>query len=187
LAGLPAVRFVEADLGTYVHDERVDAVVGRCVLYHQRDGAALLARLAGHVRAGGVIAFAEPLLASPPWLTRPRPLLTACMEWMVESFRRAGARNDTGLALPEIFGGAGLPALDFRFDGIPSAGADARWLPVLAGLVRSALPAIERYGLASAEEVGIDTLLDRLLAEGRERGGVALGQSIGGAWSRVPG
>jgi SAM-dependent methyltransferase len=186
-AGLPHVRFVEADLATYVHDGEVDAVVGRCVLYHQRDGAALVARLAGLVRPAGVVAFAEPLLASPPWLTRPRPLLSTCMEWMVESFRRAGARNDTGLALPELFADAGLPAPEFRFDGIPTVGPDARWLSILAGLVRSALPAIERFGVASAEEVGLDTLLDRLLAEGRERGGAALAMGIGSAWTRLAG
>ncbi len=53
----------------------------------------------------------------------------------------------------------------------------------MAGLVRSTLPAIERYGVASAQEVVVDTLLNRLIAEERERGGVALTHGIGTAWS----
>jgi SAM-dependent methyltransferase len=184
-AGLPHVRFVEADLAAYVHDRPLDAVVGRCVLTHLRERVATLARLAAQVRAGGVVAFGEPVLASPPWLTRPRPLLSACMAWVVETLQRSGARADTGLALPELFADAGLPGPDFRVDGVPAVGPDRAWLAVLAGFVRSALPAMERYGVATAEQVGLDTLLDRLVDEGRTQGGTVLGICLGGAWARL--
>ena len=182
---LPHVRFVQADVAAYVHDEPLDAVVGRCVLTHVREQAHVLARLAGHVRAGGVIAFGEPYVASPPWLTAPRPLLSACMAWVFETLRRAGARPDTGLALPEIFADAGLPSPHFRVDCLPTVGADRPWLANLARLVGSALPAMERYGVATAEQVAPGTLLDRLVEEGLTHGGTALPICHGSAWARL--
>jgi hypothetical protein len=159
--------------------------LGRCVLTHVREQAHVLARLAGHVRAGGVIAFGEPYVASPPWLTAPRPLLSACMAWVFETLRRAGARPDTGLALPEIFADAGLPSPHFRVDCLPTVGADRPWLANLARLVGSALPAMERYGVATAEQVAPGTLLDRLVEEGLTHGGTALPICHGSAWARL--
>lgn len=76
------------------------------------------------------MAFGEPFVVSPPVSTRPRPLL------------------------------AGLPSPDFRVDGLPAVGAEQPWLLVMAGLVVSAIPAIEHYGIATAEQVGPDTLAE---------------------------
>lgn len=183
--GLPNVRFVQAGLASYVHDRPLDAVVGRCVLLHISERVTVLARLARQVRLGGVVAFGEPFVLCPPLATRPRPLLGACMAWLAETFERSAARPDMGLALPETFEEAGLPSPDFRVDGLPAVGADQPWLAVLAELVVSAIPAIEHYGIATAEQVGPDTLAERLVEEGRTQGGAALPICLGSAWARL--
>ena len=54
----------------------------------------------------------------------------------------------------------------------------------VAATVRSLLPFLERAGAVSAEEVGVDTLEDRLRAEVVGQDGVQLLPAIVGAWAR---
>jgi SAM-dependent methyltransferase len=184
--GLANVRFVQAELGAFAPAERFDAVVGRNVLMHQSDPAAALGQLAHRLRPGGVLAFAEPLLFSPPLAAADRPLIARCMRWLVQAFGRVGAWPDMGLRLHQAFLDAGLPAPRVRLDGVLIGGADPSAVAWLAGTVRSLLPLIERFELATAAEVDIDTLVDRLLDEARAHGGAACGYAQGGAWVRLP-
>jgi ubiquinone/menaquinone biosynthesis C-methylase UbiE len=59
-AGLENTSFVSTDISRLALDEDFDAVVGRCVLFFLSDSAAVLRRLATHVRPGGIVAFQEP-------------------------------------------------------------------------------------------------------------------------------
>jgi hypothetical protein len=61
----------------------------------------------------------------------------------------------------------------------------ADWLQMFAELVGVLLPEMEHLGVATATEVGIDTLANRLCAEVEAVGGVIVGRSEIGAWSRV--
>ena len=54
----------------------------------------------------------------------------------------------------------------------------------LAQTVRSLLPMIEKTGVATRDEVGIDTLADRLRAAVVEKNGVAHSPIFVGAWTR---
>lgn len=54
----------------------------------------------------------------------------------------------------------------------------------LAQTVRSLLPMIEKTGVATKDEVGIDTLADRLRAEVVERAAVVHSPLFVGAWTR---
>jgi hypothetical protein len=155
------------------------------VLAHVHERAAAVARLPAQVRAGGVVAFLEPVILSPTPTTQPRPLLGDCLGWLVETLRRAGARADTALLLPEIFAEAGLPEPRYRIDGVPNVGADRGYLAIVATMVCSALPAMERFGVATAEQLGPDTLVDRLVAEAQMAGGTALAFCVAGAWVRL--
>ena len=97
-AGLDTVRFEEADVASWVPDRPVDAVVRRLILMHLPDPAATLARLAGAVRPGGVVAFQDIALATrrtEPYL----PLVGAFNYWVLETLRRAG--HDRDEASPE--------------------------------------------------------------------------------------
>lgn len=182
---VPNVQFVESGLGAYVHTRPLDALVGRCALVHIPERVGVVGRLARQVRAGGVVAFCEPIVVSPPCATAPRPLLSGCMAWLAETFKRSAARPDMGLALPETFVEAGLPSPHFRVEGLPTVGADPSWLALLAGVVVSALPAMEHHGVATREQVRPDTLAKRLAEEGRTQGGTALPICLGCASSRL--
>jgi hypothetical protein len=56
---------------------------------------------------------------------------------------------------------------------------------MVAGLARSLLPVMERAKIATAEEVGVDTLAERLRSEAIEKGqSVAYWPRMVGAWAR---
>jgi hypothetical protein len=55
-----------------------------------------------------------------------------------------------------------------------------------AETTRSLLPLILKFGLATAEEVGIDTLEERMLQEAVDQGLVMRGPDVISAWARLP-
>ena len=63
-AGIEHVSFVAGDAASAELDRDFDAVVGRCVLFFAREPAALVRRLTGYVRDGGIVAFQEPANAT---------------------------------------------------------------------------------------------------------------------------
>ena len=56
---------------------------------------------------------------------------------------------------------------------------------LIAGLACTLQPAIERFGIATAAEIGADTLAERLRAEAAAKGSVIVGRSEVGAWARI--
>jgi hypothetical protein len=58
---------------------------------------------------------------------------------------------------------------------------------VLAATVRSLLPIAERLGVATAAEVDIDSLADRLRREAVDRNACLMPPPLVGAWTRVAG
>jgi SAM-dependent methyltransferase len=184
-AGYPNVAFIEGDLNAPPMDGPFDAVVGRLVLVYQPDPAATLRALARLVRPGGVIAFQElnfaaiSLAQSPPIL-----LWEQVWGWMRETIRRAGIDEEIGYHLHRHFRAAGLPAP--RMHAASSIGG-VEWggHVYAAETLRSMLPLAERFGVATADEVAIDTLAERLRAETAACDGVVKSPDFIGAWVRV--
>jgi hypothetical protein len=54
-----------------------------------------------------------------------------------------------------------------------------------AATLRSMMPLVERFGVATAAEVEIDTLAERLRAETASSGGVVKSPDLIGAWARA--
>ncbi len=116
-AGMPHVRFVPGELETWAPAVAVDAVIGRFVLMHQRDPVALLARVRGWVRPGGVVAFVESDIAAcqPGAHSQPH---SSSYDGIVRVWQHAiaaaGAHLDMGPRLVACFEAAGLtaPALE---------------------------------------------------------------------------
>ena len=61
--------------------------------------------------------------------------------------------------------------------------ADA--IRLMVDVARTLLPAMERFGVATAEEVGIETLATRIIEEAIANASVIVARSEFGAWSRV--
>jgi SAM-dependent methyltransferase len=186
-AGFKNTSFVVEDISRLALDEDFDAVVGRCVLFFLRDPAATLRRLVSHLRSGGIVAFQEPGNATlRPDALPPSPLLEQVSQWVIETFRRAGMDLKMGLRLFPLFLEAGLPAPQMHLDAAVGGGSEWSGYGYIAGLLRTLLPQIVKFGVATAEEVSIDTFEKRLRDEVVSQGGVVTTGSFITAWTRLP-
>ena len=183
--GMRVVRYEEADVTSWLPERPVDAVVGRLILMHLPDPATTLARLAGAVRPGGVVAFQDVVLATRR--TRPDlPLVGAFNGWVLETLRRVGLPVDMGLRLADVFREAGLPEVGLTTGQPVERGAGALGYSIMAGDVVSLLPRMEGLGIAGASEVGPESFERRLRDEAAAADAVLLSPLMVGAWARVP-
>ncbi|HEX5504003.1 MAG TPA: class I SAM-dependent methyltransferase [Thermomicrobiales bacterium] len=185
-AGLTQVGFVAGDLAADAPDGPFDAVVGRLVLLYQPDPAAALWALARRVRPGGIVAFQEysfhaASLAQFP----PTPLWGRVYGWLRAGFLAAGVDEYIGYRLASLYRDAGLPMPHLQMSAAVGGGADWGGYEYAALTLRSALPALTKFGIVTAEEVDIDTLADRLRAETLAAGGLVKTPDLVGAWARV--
>jgi SAM-dependent methyltransferase len=182
---LANVSFVEGDPAELKFERPFDAVVGRYVLMFQPDPAAMLRRLATHLRPGGVLAFHEL-----DWNgARSHPVVPTydrCCEWIVSALAQSGADPRMGAKLAAIMKTAGLPAARLHLESLASADPDSGELATFtADLARTLLPAMLRLGIATAEEVGIDTLAARIRQEMIANTSTIIGRAEIGAWVRI--
>ena len=184
-AGLDNVRFEVGQLESFRNAETFDALVGRLVLLYLREPAVVLRQLAELVRPGGVIAFQEMEMTTARSVPDV-PEFAQCGRWIVEAFTRAGVETSMGSRLYSIFVQAGLPAPEMISGGRVEGSLESPIFEWLAGTVRSLLPMIEKTGVATKEEVGIDTLADRLRAAVGEKSAVVHAPLLVGAWVRKP-
>jgi hypothetical protein len=166
-------------------DHAFDAVVGRFVLPFQRDPARMLEKVARHLRPGGLIVFHE----SDPVGYRsfpPLPIYDACCRWLMETFCLLGIDAWAGIKLHSVFVSAGLPAPSMRLEAV--LGADRNGfdcLRLVVGLIDAFSPHMVRLGIATAAEISLENLMERMSAEAIARGSVIVGRFEIGAWVRV--
>ena len=181
---LANVSFVEGDPAELKFERPFDAVAGRYVLMFQPDPAAMLHRLATHLRPGGVLAFHE--LDWNGARSHPAvPTYDQSCEWIVKTLAQSGADPRLGAKLAAIMNAAGLPAANLHLESLASAGPDGAELATFtADLTRALLPEMQRLGIATAEEVGIDTLAARIRGEMIASTATIIGRAEIGAWAR---
>ena len=178
------LRFQAADLETIDLPLTFDALIGRFILMFLADPTGTLARMIGRLAPGGVVAFVETDLEVARSIPAV-PRVETALEWIRETFRRAGISPDLGPLLWRLFRDAGLeePRLVVRQKLHPAPCRDGvRWV---SELVRSLIPEMQRLGVASAKEVGIETLEEELHQELLSREATLCTPLVVGACSRV--
>lgn len=184
-SGLTNVSFYADDFREGVPGDAFDAVVGRLVLLYVPDPAAALRGLVEHLEPGGIVAFGEfnflpdSVVAHPP-----TPSYEQMWGWMQGVVRGAGLDPATGYHLRNTFLEAGLPEPEMNVCSPVGGGPDFLGYDYGAESLRSMLPLIVKLGIATEEEVGIDTLAQRLRAEIVASGGVVKTPELVGAWAR---
>jgi len=182
---LPNVVFHEGDPAEMAFERPFDAVVGRYVLQFQQDPAAMLRKLAAHVRSGGLVVFHEidwgGVGSSPP-----APTYDQCCRWAVETLRLHGTETRMGTKLPTAFVAAGLPPPRMRLEALIGGGANSSdVVRLVADLVATLLPEMERLGVATGADAGLETLVERMRNEASASSSVIVGHYQVGAWCRV--
>lgn len=163
------IRYEQADLVGELPDlGRFDAIIGRRVLMYLPDAAATLARLAAFAKPGAMMAFQEHARAGLPAGLGELALHRRLYDWLWDTVAAEG--GDTGLALRlvDMMQAAGHRIEVARSEGVLLQAGEPSFLPMLAQVM---LPRFIERGVTSADEIGIETLGDRLDDEHRAVGG----------------
>ena len=181
--GITNVKFVEGDPTEMEFDRQFDAIVGRLVLMYYADPVDAIRKLTRHVRPGGLIVFQEVDLANARSFP-VAPLYERSLTWIKQTLKDTGAQIYLALELYSVFLAAGLPGPSMRMDALIGGGPQCPVYEIVAELIQSLLPAMEKMKIASAAEVGISTLVQRMRDEVVALKGVVLSAGFIGAWSR---
>ena len=178
------ISFVEADLNTFEPDGTFDAIIGRFVLHYVPERASMLHRLSQSLRPGGVMAMQEYDLSS--FAQAPESALFAQFRrWILDGFKSAGGEPDTGSKLYATFLQAGLPCPQMVCAQRVHCGPEATSYEEATQGLRSLLPAVERNRIATATEIEIDTLANRLREDAVARQAVVFAPRLVSAWARA--
>jgi len=181
----PQVRFVEGDVRSWRDEAPFDAVVGRLILFHLPDPVAVLKHQLAALRPGGLLLALDFDLGSAR-AEPATPIVDEALGWVNAAFRSAGADPTIGTRLSMLLAQAGCG--DVQGFGIQGylAPDDPRGPALLSGVVRTLAPQIVAAGLASAEQIGIETLGGRIAVEVRGSGSAILPPALVGAWGARP-
>jgi len=161
-----------------------DAIVGRRVLMYQPDTVAAVTALAKHLRPGGVMVFQEHDTTMVPASVDAFTLHKQAQGWLKQMIAREGADLHIGFNLHAIFTKAGLAVENVRAECVIQTPDSAY---SLGYIVRACLPRIIALGVATADEVDIETLQQRLDQERTQSESIYIGDVMFGAWARKPG
>ena len=165
-AGMRNVEFIAGDARVLAFADKFDAIVGRFVLMYMSDPGKAFSKLITHLKPGGIAAFQEPEYTLYPAFLHPdTPLINQLIRWILDVFEHSGAHLDMGIGLYRVFVDAGLPPPTMHLESPIGAAKTWAGYRYMATIFQSLLPLLEKYGLATAAQVDVDTLAARLREE----------------------
>jgi ubiquinone/menaquinone biosynthesis C-methylase UbiE len=186
--GYANVEFVQGDPVEMTFDEPFDALAGRFVLMYYPSSSDALRQLVRHVRPGGIVAFQESDNSGAR--TYPtQPLFERLFELMQRAIEISGAEPRMALKLYPTFIAAGLPTPSLQAEVAVMGSQDPFVEPLANFLVqglRSMTPVIVKHGLATEQELDLDTYARRLADAFRAAGGIMMSPPFIGAYTRKP-
>lgn len=183
--GITNVKFLEVDPAELRLDRPFDAVVGRLILMYYPDPVVALRKFAGYLRKGGLLVFQEFDVANCRSLPIA-PTFERHVGWIKQALSATGARAQLGLELYSVFLAAGLPGPSMRMDALIGGGPDAVAYELVTEVTKSLLPVMEKFKIATAAEIDLSSLAERLRDEVVASKGVVLSPALIGAWARKP-
>ena len=188
-AGHPNIEFRLGEMAAFAGDRPfdapVDALIGRFILLYLPDPVAALRGLAKSLRPGGIVAFMEPDFTPPRSHPHVESVATA-VEWIYAAMRVVGVRMEIALHLYEIFSNAGLSNIQMSSRQWVGGGPGYFMYEYLADTIRSVMPVLEKYGIATASEIQIETLAQRIENETVSKKAALFAYSILSAWATAP-
>lgn len=182
--GLANISTLAGDLHALALPHDIDAVTGRHILIHLPDPLAIVRLVAGLVKPGGVVVFQEYDFSVMHAGFPPTPLRDRTFEVFRDFFAMARHGN-IGTRLPVLFAAAGLTDIDARAEYPVGPGvAESPYYEWFAESLRSILARAVAAGVPGASDVEIDTLEERLRAEGVASGAVTPAPTMVGVVGR---
>ena len=181
---LPNVTFRQGDIRDLPPELGLfDAIVGRRVLMYQPDTVRTVRQLAQSLVSDGLMIFHEHDTTMAPASLVPMPLHQRLQEWMQWTIEREGADIHIGFNLHRVLTEAGLSVAKVRAEAIVQTPGDRY---AVGAIIRAMLPRIVRLGVATEQEIDIDTLDQRLEEERMTTNTTYVGDVMFGAWARKP-
>jgi hypothetical protein len=135
------------------------------VLMYQPDPKAVLRTLADSLKPDGVMAFLELNVPAQRVVWPPSSLMSQVIEWANAALIATGVHQHMGVQLPELLRSVGMqPQPPYEAVGLVYHGCDAVTQATVSPM-RSLIGALTEHGIASADEIDIDTLAERLRQE----------------------
>lgn len=181
---LSNIRFETAELDQFDTVETFDALIGRFVLLYLPDPAATLRRFQKFLRPSGIVAFQEMDMKEVSQVPASE-VFERTRSWLLTAFKLGGVELNMGGRMPSLFMKAGLPRPAMIAASRVESGSDSTAYEYMAQTLRSVLPALERAGITTADEVGADTLADRLRREAAAKDSVTFLPRLVGACCRL--
>jgi SAM-dependent methyltransferase len=183
--GLSNVDFRQGDARTFVDAEPFDGAVCRLLLMHLPDATAVLAHQMQNLRPGGVFVAVDYDMGGARALPEVE-LYSRIREWLRAGFAHAEVDPFVGMRLLAIFDEAG-------YDDVGSLGLQSYWAPgnpqaagYVVGVVRAMKDAIVASGAVTEDELGLDTLDQRLAEALSASHAVYTVPTIVAGWGRRP-
>jgi ubiquinone/menaquinone biosynthesis C-methylase UbiE len=186
--GFSNVSFEDGDFRQRQFDRDFDGVVGRFVLLYQKDPVDALRSVLRNLKQGGVIALMDADF-TVPFESRPAcELHQNFYRWVYQAFERGGMELNMGMRLPEAFAAVGLPAPEMQAAALIGSGDEfvRKFSDYASGTLRSLLPRILEYGIATEEELDLESFASRYSEQLRGRSSVIRWGLTVSAWSRKP-
>ncbi len=183
--GITNVEFQVSELSSFDIDITFDAIIGRLILLYLPQPAAILSRLKSKLRRGGIVVFQE-IDSSAAMQTPPSDIFAKVNGWIFGAYEATGAERDMGGKMARAFVEAGLPRPSMIGTTPVESGPDSSYYEFLTDMLRSLMPVVEAAGLASAAEIDIDTLTERLRRDAVENERTLYPPRIVTAWTRLP-
>jgi hypothetical protein len=163
--------------------EPFDALVGRLILIHLDDPVGTLKSLTRFVRPGGVVTF-QDFNISRTRAVPAVPVVTESVGWICAALREGRRDPEMGEQLAAVLRLSGLSDPSVAV-AVPTGGPDSAAVTLIAESARSLLPVMERGGIATAEEVDIDTLRTRMVRACTEVQATVYVPELVAAWAEV--
>ena len=184
-AGMHQVDFMEGDATSWRTSEPLDVIVGRLLLFHVADPGAVVRHHIDNLRPGGMFVAIDFDLGgsrSEP----PVALVEETLSWVEKAFRAAKAWPRIGAKLGLLLDDAGFTRVT-TFGVQPYVSPRDRTGPaLLAAVARSLAPAIISHGIATADQLELETLEHRIGEAVRRADAVVLLPTVAGAWGYKP-
>jgi len=143
-----------------------------------------LRRVVANVRPGGIVAFQEMNVTEAKSFPQV-DLYEQSMRLIIETLEREKVKTLMGLRLYRTFVEAGLPPPQMIMGARVEGSSDSLGYQIVAQVVKSLLPVMEKLGVANEKEIQIETLAQRLRDEVLSRGAVIILPPLVGAWTRT--
>lgn len=166
-------------------DDSFDAVIGRYVLMHLPDPSACLRALVRYAKRDAIITFQE-LDTRSAEADPTCALFARSVQRLQSALRIARVDQRAGSSLARTFQAAGLPEPQVLLTAqIEKAAPDAWVFRHTTETTRTLLPLITRAGIATTEEIDIETLEVRLRDEALRANSTLTNVALVGAWTRL--